>query len=160
MHLVTQKLDARATQLERDVAYFRALAATNAGAGAQPALTAHSNAVSDADSPNPPAQADAEISTRASAKRSVTNAFTAEGTTMPGRIKHRKKLEVKIPGKATGQAPGLCLPTPMPSVSRSSSQLAVGLTHAGSTDSAFVGSWILVSDDSAHTLHSRSNRST
>ena len=118
VHSNMQKLDARVAQLERNDAYFRMLTASNAGPGVQPFFAVNDNRVLDDDKDGlPPAQTDTETVTGASAKRTVASAFEGEGVTTPGRTKHRKKLEVKIPGKAAGLAPGVGLPTPMPSVS-------------------------------------------
>ncbi|KAF2629025.1 hypothetical protein BU25DRAFT_457280 [Macroventuria anomochaeta] len=127
MHSAMHKLDARVAQLERDVAYFQTLAALNAATGTQPASSADGDAVPDGDNPSPsPAQIAAKITAKTSTKRPVADAFAAEGVTMPGRTKYRKKLEVKIPSKATGQAPGVGLPTPMPSALQTAPPSALG----------------------------------
>lgn len=105
------QLDARVAQLEQGDAPLNPLTTSNIGIG----MTLAAAANGDIDS-SPPEDGMEPLS-KASAKRSVAQAFSGEGVTMPGRTKYRKKLEVKIPGKATAHASGAGFPTPMPSVS-------------------------------------------
>ncbi|KZM28766.1 hypothetical protein ST47_g94 [Ascochyta rabiei] len=128
MHSTMHKLDARVAQLEHDNAYFRSIAASHA----VPSLPvqAPSGTVNDGLPENNNRSPFSRLSQKqkldnSSAKRPVADAFAAEGVTMPGRTKYRKKLQVNIPGKENGVPLGLGLPTPMPSALQPASSSAV-----------------------------------
>ena len=120
MHSAMNKLDARVAQLERGHAYCQSLTATNA---ATPPLlnageaAANKNASDGEDFSAYHRKNEKNITSQTAKKRSIADAFEAEGLAVSSRTKYRKKLEVKIPGKVTGGSLGLGLPTPMPSVS-------------------------------------------
>lgn len=110
MHSVIDKLDSRVVELEHEIVHFRALAAsynnTDAHTGSA-ALTLNDLV---------PTQNKIQTPVKTSAKRTIANVSSAEGLTMPGRTKYRKKLEVKIPEKLAGETSGVGLPTPILSV--------------------------------------------
>ena len=130
MHAKVHKVDARLTQLEGEVARLRTTASTTDASAARSALVLNSHAIPDVDGRSPPAQNGSKVPIKALAKRPIADAFAGEGVTMPGRTKYRKKLEVKIPGKADGSAPGIGLPTPQTSVSGPSVAQAAQLTSS------------------------------
>lgn len=115
MYTKMHGLDARVAQLERDNAHFKAVG----NVAAAPQLQAPEAAGNDSSAPDGDGRSPPQVQklVKTSGKRSVANAFDAEGVTMPGRTKYRKKLEVKIPRKGNSGPSGLGLPTPMTSVS-------------------------------------------
>ncbi|KAF9693202.1 hypothetical protein EKO04_008857 [Ascochyta lentis] len=134
MHSTMQKLDTRVDQLERDNAHFRSTAASHAVPSLQiqaaPKGTVNEG-VPDGNEYSPlHEQSQGQKLGKTSAKRVVADAFPAEGVTMPGRTKYRKKLQVKIPGKGNGLPLGLSLPTPMPSALQTMPSSAVPATFS------------------------------
>ncbi|KAJ8109927.1 hypothetical protein OPT61_g7091 [Boeremia exigua] len=121
MHSTVFQLDARITQLEQDIDYFRTAAAASAvnDSGEQMEFATDGSALN-ADNTG------SKAVTKTPTKRRIANASASEGVTASVRKKYRKKLEVKIPSKAIEQASGVGLPTPMLSALQTTPMSALG----------------------------------
>jgi hypothetical protein len=110
-------LDARVGQIEQHDASGQTLPASILGVGAALGATPNPEGPLGGDSVDTtPAQGDVKPATRISAKRPVAKAFNGEGTTIHGRTKYRKKLQLQIPDNPAASAAGVGIPTPMASV--------------------------------------------
>jgi hypothetical protein len=116
--IMMQRLEERVGLLEQNNALSSTLPPSTLCVGAPLTATADpGDLLDDSDTGPSPYRNDWKGVTKASAKRSVATAFIGEGTTLPGRTKYRKKLQLKIPETAPPPASGAGIPTPMLSVS-------------------------------------------
>jgi hypothetical protein len=107
------RLEARIAQLEREGAGFNELANAHSGDASNNLEPTGNDCVP------APEQNEAGTATKSSVKRPIANVFAAEGVTMPGRTKYRKKAEAKkveVPDEMPTAQPGVGMPTPMTSV--------------------------------------------
>ncbi|KAF1927025.1 uncharacterized protein M421DRAFT_93595 [Didymella exigua CBS 183.55] len=118
-------LETRVGQLEENNAPFHTLPNSNIGAPFAAPMNA-SGLLDPRSTKALPSKVTRKQATRASAKRPVAVAFTAEDSGNPGRTKSRKKLQLQIPEGVPPAAPGMGIPTPMLSVS-DPSNLALNL---------------------------------
>ncbi|KAF3041860.1 hypothetical protein E8E12_001110 [Didymella heteroderae] len=110
-------LEARVGHLEHQGVPFQTLSASSMAVGAPLGAALNAEGLLDGDdTEKTPAQEDLMAEKNTSTKRPIAEAFSGEGTTMPGRTKYRKKLQLKIPKTVPVAASGACIPTPMPSV--------------------------------------------
>lgn len=110
-------MDARVGRLEQNDTPVHTLSASTIGVGAAVGTAVDTRELLGGDMVNTaPAHNDVTPVTTISAKRPIAKAFSGEGTTMPGRTKYRKKLQLQIPDNSAAGAAGVGIPTPMASV--------------------------------------------
>ncbi|KAF3052351.1 hypothetical protein E8E11_010580 [Didymella keratinophila] len=109
-------MDVRVSQLEQHNASAQILSSSTADVGVALGTTLSAEGLLGTNAINTtPAQDHAKPVTKISAKRPVAKAFSGEGTTMPGRTKYRKKLQLEIPDISATPTAGAGIPTPMAS---------------------------------------------
>ncbi|KAJ4317463.1 hypothetical protein N0V94_004922 [Neodidymelliopsis sp. IMI 364377] len=120
MHSAMERLETRIAQLERESTGFNELANVHSGDASNDLEPTTNDCVP------APEQNEADTATKSSVKRPIANAFAAQGVTMPGRTKYRRKTEVQkveVPDEMPAAQPGVGMPTPMTSALKTASQL-------------------------------------
>lgn len=108
------KMETRVGQLEHNNASLHTVPLSRAGVGAPPPTVEAEGLLNNGKVKLPHFKK--LTNAKAPAKRPVAAAFNGEGTTMPGRTKYRKKLEMKTSTGTVVPTAGATLLTPMPSV--------------------------------------------
>lgn len=129
LHSRLSQLEARVGHLEHQDALSKTLSASTIDIGAIPVAVTNAQGFPNGHGTDiTPAREASNAVQKTSAKRPVAKAFSGEGTTLPGRTKYRKKLELKILEQEPARDPVAGIPTPMFSVGYAAG-LSLNLAH-------------------------------